>query len=406
MPMKRNLFLRLLSALGSLTLWALGALALAETFFHVPVTSWVGRVLNARTPVTVLVTLLAALVLFGLGLCGMLMLSGKRAAKRNGFVMQKGENGMIGVSVKSIEGLVQTCVNQHDVIAQAEIAVVERRDGIVILLNIQEAAGVNIPLAVGALQKQIKQYVGTCTGVDVHEVRVLVENTDNDAVESPYMVEKPVVLTTAVTAASLHHEAPAAEVVEEIPAAEEAPVLEVPAVEEIAVEEAPVQVEMPAQEEVITAPEAEAAPAEEIPVVEIPVAPAPQVVPVMPALPEIPEEEDDRPLHQRIFGAEEQPVFVPMPPEMVIEPQAEEVTEEPAVEMAEEPVEEIAEEVEASDEIAPNAVLEVVEAIAEEDALAEDEYALEDAADYDEEVLAEEAILDGADEEEVRETEI
>ena len=91
MPMKKNLFVRLLSALGSLTLWALGALALAETFFHVPVTSWIGQVLNARTPVTVLVTLLAAIVFFGLGLCGLMMLSSKRAAKRSGFVMQKGK---------------------------------------------------------------------------------------------------------------------------------------------------------------------------------------------------------------------------------------------------------------------------------------------------------------------------
>ena len=400
MPMKKNLFVRILSALGSLTLMALGVLALAETFFHVPVTSWLGSVLNARTPVTVLVTLLAALLLLGLGLCGLLMLSGKRAAKRSGFVMQKGENGMIGVSIKSIEGLVQTCVNQHDVIAQSEIAVVERRDGIVILLSIQEAAGVNIPLAVGALQKQIKQYVGTCTGVDVHEVRVLVENTENDAVESPYMVEKPVVLTTAATAASLHHEA-AAEVVEEAPA-EEPPVLEMPVVEEIPAEEAPVQPELPLPEEIA----GEAVQVEEIPVVEVPAAPAPQVVPVMPELSVIPEEEDDRPLHQRIFGAEEQPVFVPMPPEMVIEPQAEEVPEEIVAEAAEEAVEELAEEPESSDEIAPNAVLEVVEAIAEEEALAEDEYALEDASEYDEEVLQEEAILDGADEDESRENEI
>ena len=392
--MKKNLFVRLLSALGSLTLWALGALALAETFFHVPVTSWISQVLNARTPVTVLVTLLATIVLFGLGLCGLMMLSSKRAAKRSGFVMQKGENGMIGVSIKSIEGLVQTCVNQHDVIAQAEIAVVERRDGIVILLNIQEAAGVNIPLAVGALQKQIKQYVGTCTGVDVHEVRVMVENTENDAVESPYMVEKPVVLTTAVTAASLHHDVPAAEAAEELPV-QELPVLEMTAVEEIPAEQ-PMQLEIPVQE-VEQAVEA-------APVVEV--APAPQIVPVMPAMPEIPEEEDDRPLHQRIFGAEEQMVFVPMPPEMVIEPQAEEVSAEPVEETIGEPVEEIAEAAEAGDEIAPNAVMEVVEAIAEEEALAEDEYALEDDADYDEDVLAEEACLDGADEEIIRETEI
>ncbi len=400
--MKKSLFVRIMSALGSLVLWALGVLVLAETFFHVPVTGWIGSVLGARTPVMVLVTLLAAIVLFGLGLCGLLMLSTKRAVKRTGFVMQKGENGMIGVSVKSIEGLVQTCVKQHDVIERAEISVVERRDGIVILLNVQEAAGVNIPLAVGALQKQVKQYVSNCTGVDVHEVRVLVENTENDAAESPYVVEKPVVLTTAATAAAMHHEEPAVtEVAEEASAAEvlsaeDAPVAEeLSATEEVIEEEVPVQEESLVQDELI--PEAE-----ESLVVEATVTPVAPVMPVIPPMPELTEEEDDRPLHQRLFGAEEQPVFVPMPPEMVIEPQ-EEIAEEVAEEAAEEPAEEIVEEVETSDEIAPNAVLEVVEAIAEEEALAEDEYAMEDADEYDEEVLVEEALLDGADEEEIRE---
>jgi len=401
--MKKSLFVRIMSALGSLVLWAMGVLALAETFFHVPVTGLIGSVLGARTPVMVLVTLLAAIVLFGLGLCGLLMLSTKRAVKRTGFVMQKGENGMIGVSVKSIEGLVQTCVKQHEVIERAEISVVERRDGIVILLNVQEAAGVNIPLAVGALQKQVKQYVSSCTGVDVHEVRVLVENTENDAVESPYMVEKPVVLTTAATAAAMHHEeAAVTEVAEEASAtevlpAEEAPVAEdLSATEEVSAEEVPVQEEILVQEELILE-------AEENPVVEAPVTPVAPVMPVIPPMPELPEEEDDRPLHQRLFGTEEQPVFVPMPPEMVIEPQVEETAVEPAAEAADEAAEEIVEEVEAADEIAPNAVLEVIEAIAEEEALTEDEYAMEDASEYDEEVLAEEAILDGAEDEEVRE---
>ena len=400
--MKKSLLVRIMSALGSMVLWALGVLALAETFFHVPVTGWIGSVLGARTPVMVLVTLLAAIVLFGLGLGGLLMLSTKRAVKRTGFVMQKGENGMIGVSVKSIEGLVQTCVKQHDVIERAEISVVERRDGIVILLNVQEAAGVNIPLAVGALQKQVKQYVSTCTGVDVHEVRVLVENTENDAAESPYVVEKPVVLTTAATAAAMHHEEPVVtEVAEEASVAEVLPLEETPvteelfATEEVSAEEGPVQEEILLQEELI--PEAE-----ENPVVEAPVVSVAPVMPVIPPMPELPEEEDDRPLHQRLFGAEEQPVFVPMPPEMVIEPQVEEIPEEPAEEAVEEVVEELAEEAESTDEIAPNAVLEVVEAIAEEEALAEDEYAMDEAAEYDEEVLVEEALLDGA-EEEIRE---
>ena len=388
--MKKNIFVRILAALGGIVLWLLALCALTETFFGLPFSAAIGRLLNAGSPAAVLITLLGAIALCALGTCCLMMLSGKRSAARKGFVMQKGENGAIGVSIKSIEGLVQTCVKQHEVVESAKIAVMERRDGIVILLNIEEAAGVNIPLAVGALQKQIKQYVGTCTGVDVHEVRVMVESTERSVTESPFAVEKPVVMTTAATAAEMHREtsvepetaAPVLEViepVEEAPAVEEAPVLEVPAQEEIAEEEA--------VETTVAAP-----------AVSIPVVP---VAPIVPVMPEIPEEEDERPLHQRLFGMEDEPVFVPAPPELVIEPQAQENEEIPAEE-AEAPVAEIPSEEEPT-ELEANAVLEVVEAIAEEEALAEDEYAVEDMAEYDEEVLAEEAILDGADEEEIRE---
>ena len=391
--MKKNLFVRVLSALGSLMLWALGVLALAEMFFHVPVTAFAGRILSAGTPLMVLLVLLAVLAAFVLGFCGLLMLSSKRATKHNGFVMQKGENGMIGVSIKSIEGLVQTCVKQHEKIAKADIAVAERRDGIVILLSIEEAAGMNIPLAVGALQKQIKQYVGTCTGVDVHEVRVMVENTEDNVTESPYAVEKPVALTTAATAAEMHREAASA-VEPEV----QAPVLEVaaPVEDAVIVEEIPV-LEISAAEEAVeeeSVQEAVAAPTVNIPVV--------PVAPIIPVMPEIIEEEDDRPLHQRLFGAEEQPVFVPAPPELVMEPQAEETVEESTEEIVEAAEEEAPE----AEGIDANSVLEVVEAIAQEEAQAEadeSEYAAEELADYDEEVLAEEASLDGADEEEIRE---
>lgn len=390
--MKKNIFVRILAALGGIVLWLLALCALAETFFRLPVTAKIGQLLGAGTPVAVLLTLAIAIVLGAFGTCCLLILSSKRSAGRRGFVMQKGENGAIGVSIKSIEGLVQTCVNQHEVVENAQISVVERRDGIVILLNIEEAAGVNIPLAVGALQKQIKQYVGTCTGVDVQEVRVMVESTERSVTESPFAVEKPVVLTTAATAAEMHREAAvepeasapvleAAEPVVEVPEVEEVPVLEIPAVEEIVEnEEVPVQ--------------------EAVPAVSIPVVP---VAPIIPVMPESVEEEDERPLHQRLFGMEEEPVFVPAPPELVIEPQAEEAAVEAPVEIVEEaPALEIPAE-EAPAEIEADAVLAVVEAIAEEEALAEDEYAVEGMAEYDLEVLAEEAVLDGAEEDEIRE---
>lgn len=354
--MKKNVFIRILAALGGVTLWMLGLCALAETFFHVPVTGWIGQLLGARTPVAVLLTLLLAIALCAFGVCCLLMLSGKRTASRKGFVMQKGENGMIGVSVKSIEGLVQTCIRQHEVVHAAQIAVVERRDGIVILLDIQEAAGVNIPLAVGALQKQIKQYVNECTGVDVHEVRVMVENTEDNVIASPYAVKEPVVMTTAVTAAELQREAAAAEAAEEV------------AAESLA--EAPAEQEAPAEDPIEVAAPVEEAPAEPEVIAEEaaaePAAPAVQPAPmVMPVIPEIMEDEDDRPLHQRLFGTEEQPVFVPAPPELIIEPQTE--AEAPAEEAAEIAEESDAEPEETAEEaVTADAVLEVVEAIAEE----------------------------------------
>nr|MBR4280728.1 alkaline shock response membrane anchor protein AmaP [Clostridia bacterium] len=389
--MKKNIFVRILAAMGGIVLWLLALSALAETFFRLPVTAKIGQLLGAGTPVAVLLTLVIAIVLGIFGTCCLMMLSSKRSAGRKGFVMQKGENGAIGVSIKSIEGLVQTCVNQHEVVESAQISVVERRDGIVILLNIEEAAGVNIPLAVGALQKQIKQYVGTCTGVDVQEVRVMVESTERSLTESPFTVEKPVVMTTAATVAEMRREETAEPEIA-------APVLEVaePAEEEAdPVEAAPV-LELPVTED---AAEAEASPLQEdVPVVSIPVVP---VTPIIPVMPEIIEEEDERPLHQRLFGMEDEPVFVPAPPELVIDPQTEEIIDETPETVVEEMlVEETSAEEAPAPEIEANAVLEVVEAIAEEEVLTENEYAGEETAEYDEEVLAEEAILDGAETEE------
>ena len=342
--MNKNMLTRVLAALGGVALWVMGLCALAETFFHVQVTARLGQMLGAGTPLAVLATLLLAIALCACGVCCLMMLSPKRAAKRTGFVMQRSENGAIGVSVKSIEGLVQTCVKQHEVIASAAVSVLERRDGIVILLDIQEAAGVSIPLAVSALQKQIKQYVTDCTGVDVREVRVLVENTENDAPQSPYAVKSPVVM------GSIH-----------TPAVMAAPVAEQPA-----------EAEEPVEEEL---PEAEAA--EEIPV---PVVPMPPI----PPMPVMEEDEDDRPLHQRLFGTEEQPVFVPAPPEMMME-SAEEEAEAETVEATEEVPQEEPEESATAEESDPDAVLKVVEAMAQEELLL-DADATEDELPKEEEI--------------------
>lgn len=348
--MKKRVFIRIMTALAGTVVWLTALAALAETFFRVPVSAQFGAILADQNALMVLLILLAAIVLALCGYACWMSVLPHREEKRSSYVMQRGENGTIGVSVRSIEGLVQTCVDQNEAILQADISVAERRDGIVILLNVQQEAGVNIPLSVGTLQKQIRQYVGDCTGVDVQEVRVLVESTNE-----PHRLTAPV------------PEQPEAPVTEQ-PAA--APAAEVP----VETAESPVE-------------------AAEIP--EVPAeAPAPVMQPATVVLPPMPEpvvEEDDRPLHQRLFGVEEAPAIVPAPPAM----EAEIAAEAPMTEMPDEEVQE--EQPAAEDELDPNAVMDVVAAVAGEDlvAAAEDEASSEETqADADGDIREDELTQD------------
>lgn len=328
--MKKSIRERILIGVVGALLIAAAGILLVEAFLGVPATAVLGELLASRQAATVLATLLTvlALVLLGVG-CFLTLIPRKSAARRSGFVMQKTENGAIGISVRSIEGLVQTCVEKHDMIDRADISVAESRDGIIILIDVDQAAGVNIPLAVGVLQKQVRQYVTACTGVEVQEVRVMVENNDNTAVESPYAVQDTVTIPPAVLAQK-----------------KEAAVA-------VAVAAAAAPAEEPAEAPVV--PEA--------PVV------IPAAIPTMPAALE--EEEDDRPLHQRLFGAEDEPVFVPAPPEMI-------AAEEEAPAAEEVPAEE---EAPAAEEQAPEAE----EVFADEDAEAEEPATeAEETADSDE----------------------
>ena len=151
------------------------------------------------------------LVLLGLYCVGVMFRHQKK--HKRGFVVQQTESGELSISMKAIEGLVEKCVIRHDEISVQSTSLETSREGLVIKLRIGLAGGVNIPLAVSALQKQIKQYVTSCSGVDVKEVKVQVETSAAIGKESPYVVELlpektaalPVVEdnTPAITAASV-----------------------------------------------------------------------------------------------------------------------------------------------------------------------------------------------------------
>lgn len=348
--MKKRISVRLLTVLGGLVLLALAGCVAAEGFFGVPVTASIGKLFASTSAAAVLIKLASVILLAVLACATVLCSLPARRQKPSEFVMQKGENGMIGISIRAIEKQVHACVDKHDEFADVEVAIRECRDGLIILLNVDQVAGVSIPLSVGQLQKQIKQYVVGCTGVDVHEVRVMVENNTSAVIASPYAVEEPL---TPVQRP----------VQEESRAAEP-------------VRQTEIEPAQPAAEPVPAAP---AAPA------------APVVLPELPPIQREPEleEEDERPLHQRIFGTEEQPVFVPAPPVMPEEPAVPAQEETTGCEEAEEP---------AAEEAVPQeaAEPEMLEALPDEAAEAGAAYCEALWADDDSAVQVEEADADAA----------
>jgi len=374
--MKKRIPVRILTALGGLVLLALCVCVAAEGFAGQPLTAATGAFLASGSVLAVLGKILLTLALLGLAVAAIICALPARRVKQSDFVMQRGENGPIGISVKAIEKKVLACVAKHEEIAEAEVSVREVREGIVILLNVDQVSGVSIPLSVGLLQKQIRQYVTDCTGVDVAEVRVMVENRTDAHVASAFGVEDTVCPAPVKPVEEFRQEAQ--------PVQED----QVEQIEMIArivqqpVEEAPVEemVEEPAEEF--------AAPA--------------MAVEILEELPELQEEpaeaaEDERPLHQRVFGAEEEELVVPMPPVMTVEPaaapaeepeqpaeepeapevEAEESVEELPAESTEEPAEEPVEEdwTEPSLQAAAEAVLaaETTEVPAEDEPAAEED---------------------------------
>lgn len=176
--MKIRIADRILVALSGLVTLAVAAEIAVRFFFRAAVyetlTQGVAQWMDANglLGLVCVAAVVLALTLLGFYCLGMLVRHEKR---RRGFVMQQTETGELSISVKAIEGLVQKCLDRHEEVQSVAIALEPGREGLTIRLRMGLTSGVNIPLAVSALQRQIKQYVTSCSGVDVKEVKVQVE---------------------------------------------------------------------------------------------------------------------------------------------------------------------------------------------------------------------------------------
>ena len=96
-----------------------------------------------------------------------------RGTKKNkGKIIQETDYGALSISVKAIEGMVEKCVAEYKELELISTSVANTRDGMNVRLKISLAKGINIPLAVNTLQKQIREYVTSCSGIDVGQVQV------------------------------------------------------------------------------------------------------------------------------------------------------------------------------------------------------------------------------------------
>lgn len=146
------------------------------SFIYGPFELWQRAVIIA---VAVLVVLL--------GIHGLWMLLRRRTEK--GFIMQRTDMGDMSISMSALSNMVRKCVDQHREVETRHIRLHRVRNGVIVDLKILLANGINIPLTVNVLQKQIKQYITSCSGIDVQEVRVKVE-TSKHAVEETAPVDE------------------------------------------------------------------------------------------------------------------------------------------------------------------------------------------------------------------------
>jgi len=281
---------RLLVAIAGLLILAICAGVVCQSFFGVDLISKAERVFNSDSLRVKVALVCLAVLLFLLG-CYCVLVLFRHRKRKDKFILQKNDNGELSISLKALSGMVQKCLDQHDEIKVQNLHLENKKDGVLIRIRGAVAGGISIPLTVEALQKQIKQYVTACSGVEVKGVQVQIESSGKDAENAPFAIA-----------------APAAK-----------PLLK----------ESQTDVK---QTEETSEPEVKTDPVEVAHAAEPAIATVQETKPV--AVPDVELDDDDndeRPLHQRLFSSTNQPCIVPEPP-VVSEPAQKETVNEDSAE--------------------------------------------------------------------------
>ena len=154
------------------------------------ITGWIAAVDMSKFVVKVAMVGIAALfVLLFLLLFAMILPSRKK--RSSNYAIQRNENGMVRNSLKALGPLVNQYLNQHAELKVVTSSLYSDEESIRVDVHISLQSDISMPLAISALQKQIKKYLEACSGVMVQEVRVFVDSTipaDEKTEASPYAI--------------------------------------------------------------------------------------------------------------------------------------------------------------------------------------------------------------------------
>lgn len=284
--MKIRILDRILVALAGVLMLAGCAALAAQLFFGKDVIGQAARLLASEKYRAWLIAALALLILLG---CYCLLMLFRHRGRRDKFVMQKTENGELCISLKAMESMVQKCLDPHKELNVQGVRLEHQKGGLLIRIRGLVAGGVSIPLTVDALQQQIKQYVTACSGVEVKDIRVQIEASGPDAKDSLFAIEAP--SARALPGGMNAKEEKPKEKEED----EQAEMTQEEVEKVLAEMPAPLPSEAEEENPQIVVSAAAAAAAEML-------------------KNETPPEEDDRPIHQRLFSSPEEPCVMPMPP--------------------------------------------------------------------------------------------
>lgn len=109
--------------------------------------------------------------------------------KKTDFIIQQNADGEMRISIHAMDGLIRKVMETHNEMTLTSMEIENHKDSVYIDIKVSVAKNISIPLAVASLQKDIKQFLLASTGVDVREVKVAIDTTDDLALNSPYIMQ-------------------------------------------------------------------------------------------------------------------------------------------------------------------------------------------------------------------------